>query len=117
MSTLSDSRLANLGARAIFDAFVAHQATFQTITRRAQRNFEQRDWRAMQADATARLDLYTGAVTLLLGELRCLLESRTDDKAIWAGMKAVYSGLIAAREDLELAETFFNSVTRRIFTT
>lgn len=32
-------------------------------------------------------------------------------------MKAVYSGLIANRDDWELAETFFNSVTRRIFAT
>ena len=32
-------------------------------------------------------------------------------------MKAVYSGLIAGRDDWEVAETFFNSVTRRIFTT
>ncbi len=116
-STLSDSRLASVGARAICDAFEKHQETFQTITRRARAHFEKCDWRAMQNDATARLDLYTGAVTLLLGELRCLLESRTDDKAIWSSMKAVYSGLIASRDDLELAETFFNSVTRRIFTT
>ena len=32
-------------------------------------------------------------------------------------MKAVYSGLIQDRDDWELAETFFNSVTRKIFTT
>jgi isocitrate dehydrogenase kinase/phosphatase len=32
-------------------------------------------------------------------------------------MKAVFSGFITERDDWELAETFFNSVTRRIFTT
>lgn len=32
-------------------------------------------------------------------------------------MKAVYSGLIADYDTWELAETFFNSSTRRIFTT
>jgi isocitrate dehydrogenase kinase/phosphatase len=36
---------------------------------------------------------------------------------IWAGMKAVYAVLISTRADTELAETFFNSVTRKIFTT
>lgn len=36
---------------------------------------------------------------------------------VWAGMKAVYSGLIQDRDDWELAETFFNSVTRKIFST
>lgn len=36
---------------------------------------------------------------------------------VWAAMKAVYSGLIQDRDDWELAETFFNSVTRKIFST
>ena len=36
---------------------------------------------------------------------------------VWVSTKAVYSGLIYDREDWEIAETFFNSVTRRIFTT
>jgi isocitrate dehydrogenase kinase/phosphatase len=45
------------------------------------------------------------------------LEDRVYDKLIWASMKAVYSGMIASRDDWELAETFFNSTTRRIFTT
>jgi isocitrate dehydrogenase kinase/phosphatase len=39
------------------------------------------------------------------------------DRLVWAALKAVYSGMIAGREDWELAETFFNSVTRRIFAT
>jgi len=50
-------------------------------------------------------------------EVRAALAERVTDAIVWAGTKAVYSGLIAGREDWELAETFFNSVTRRIFTT
>jgi isocitrate dehydrogenase kinase/phosphatase len=36
---------------------------------------------------------------------------------VWAQMKAAYSRLIAGCGDFELAETFFNSITRRIFAT
>src|SRR5438067_11257894 len=32
-------------------------------------------------------------------------------------MKAVFSGMIGGRQDWDLAETFFNSLTRRIFAT
>jgi isocitrate dehydrogenase kinase/phosphatase len=39
------------------------------------------------------------------------------DPMVWAGMKAVYAVLVSTRPDTELAETFFNSVTRKIFTT
>ena len=38
-------------------------------------------------------------------------------RLVWASCKAVYSGAIAGRDDWELAETFFNSVTRRVFAT
>jgi isocitrate dehydrogenase kinase/phosphatase len=32
-------------------------------------------------------------------------------------MRGLYSGFVAGRDDVEIAETFFNSATRRIFTT
>jgi isocitrate dehydrogenase kinase/phosphatase len=117
LQVLTDSRLANLGARAIYDAFEAYHAQFKTITRRARTHFERRDWRTMQADAAARLDLYADVIGGIVAEVRELLGTRVDDKLVWASIKAVYSGMIAPRDDWELAETFFNSITRRIFTT
>ncbi len=39
------------------------------------------------------------------------------DEALWAAMKDEHSRLMAGRGDLELAETFYNSVTRKVFTT
>ncbi|MGH8874302.1 MAG: isocitrate dehydrogenase kinase/phosphatase AceK regulatory subunit, partial [Acidimicrobiia bacterium] len=114
---LTDSRLANLGARAIRDAFSDFSNRFRIITRRARIRFEDRDWHGMARDARERLDLYSQAAGQVAGEIRRLWGDRTDDKLVWAAMKAVYSGLIQDRDDWELAETFFNSVTRRIFTT
>lgn len=39
------------------------------------------------------------------------------DRAVWSATKAVYSALIARFSRWEIAESFFNSLTRRVFAT
>ena len=102
---------------AIKTAFEAYQAGFGQITRRARGRFEQRDWHAGQADARERLELYGRVVDTTLEQLRRMLGEAMQARALWPAMKAHYSGLIAGRADIELAETFFNSITRRVFAT
>lgn len=114
---LTDSRLANIGAQTIQTAYATLHNQFQAVTARARHRFETQDWAGLQADAAERLGLYRRIVDLVEAAIRDLLGDRLEDKLIWASMKAVYSGLIAERDDWELAETFFNSATRRIFTT
>jgi isocitrate dehydrogenase kinase/phosphatase len=115
--SLSDSRLANICAQTILEAFISFQEQFQEITSRARRRFRDRDWRGMQQDAVERLDLYRLVLDPAVSKIHTLLDERLQEKLIWTSMKAVFSGLIADRDDWEIAETFFNSVTRRIFTT
>lgn len=114
---LSDSRLANLGARTIGDAYRSFDDRFRIVTRRARIRFQDRAWRGMAADARQRFDVYGKEVTEAVINVRRLMGDRVEDRMVWAAMKAVYSGLIQERDDWELAETFFNSVTRKIFTT
>jgi isocitrate dehydrogenase kinase/phosphatase len=116
-ATITASRLANLGANVINRGFDRYHKRFCDITDRAKGRFEQRDWQAGQRDIAERLDLYSSVVDRVEHEVVGLLGESTTDKFVWAGIKAVYSGLIAERDDWELAETFFNSVTRRIFHT
>jgi len=116
-SRLTDSRLASLGAAVIHEGFTAYDHAFKQITCRAKGRFEQRDWPGRAADARERLDLYTQVVDRVVDDIRGLLDDRLMEKLVWASMKAVYSTLIARHEDWEIAETFFNSVTRRIFST
>lgn len=116
-ATLSDSRLANLAAQAIKAAFVDFEDRFRIVTRRARIRFEERDWHGMAADARERLDLYSAAARQTAQAVEGLMGERVSDRLVWAGMKAVYSGMIADLPDRELGETFFNSVTRRIFST
>ena len=110
-------QLAKATATAILDAFDTYHNSFKTISRRAQQRFEQREWQAQQADGQERLALYTRIVNEIVGGLRMMLGDDVTGKRIWEDARLIYAQLIARRNDLELAETFFNSVTRRIFTT
>jgi isocitrate dehydrogenase kinase/phosphatase len=114
---LSDSRLANVAARTINDSWTVLSDRFRIITRRAKLRFDSRDWAGMAADHVERLDLYSKVAGETADAIRTVLDRRLEDRNVWMAMKAVYSGLIAARPDWELAETFFNSVTRKIFST
>lgn len=116
-TSLSDSRLANLGARLVADAFDDFESRFRIVTRRARIRFAERNWQGMGSDARERLRLYEASARRTAESVRDLLGDRTDEQIVWAGMKAVYSGIIMERPDWELAETFFNSVTRKIFAT
>ena len=116
-SRLTDSRLANLAARQIYDGYARYCRRFREITCQAQQRFEQQDWHAQRADALERLNLYRQIVDRVVVMVQELLGERLTRKMVWVSMKAVYSGLIGEKADWELAETFFNSITRRIFTT
>lgn len=113
----SDSRLANEGAHLIAASWAAFFDRFAIITRRARHRFLERDWRHMSDDHVERLDLYTAFVNRTEADIRRLLGGRLESDVVWIGMKAVYSGLVHLRDDWELAETFFNSITRRVFAT
>ena len=110
-------QLAERGAAVIWSGFEQYQIEFRRITRRAQARFEQRDWHGVQSDAVERLNLYKKIVDSVVAALRAELGEAVKTAAVWTPMKAAYSRLIAGCGDFELAETFFNSITRRIFAT
>ena len=116
-SQITDSRLASLGAKAIADAYRDLSKRFDSITARAPGRFEARDWQGVADDALERLHLYSPTARATAAQVEGLLGSRALDKGIWASMKAAYSAFAMERQDFELAETFFNSITRRTFAT
>ncbi|MGD9174793.1 MAG: bifunctional isocitrate dehydrogenase kinase/phosphatase [Desulfobacterales bacterium] len=113
----SDNQIAKTAARAIKETFVSYRAQFDEVTSRAQSRFQALDWQGMRADAAARLNLYKSEVDKIETTIRQLLGDQIEDKQVWASLKAMYAGRVQALPDQELAETFFNSVTRRIFGT
>jgi isocitrate dehydrogenase kinase/phosphatase len=71
----------------------------------------------MQRDSADRLDLYGQSVSEALEQLHRLLGTRVTDRPTWMILRPAYSAAVASRGDAELAETFLNSITRRIFHT
>jgi isocitrate dehydrogenase kinase/phosphatase len=101
----------------IQEAYEEYERGFEEITRRARARFERRDWAGAQADATARLELYKAHVDAAVADVHDILEDAVMERTVWAAMKSDHASRTATRPDAELAETFFNSVTRRVFST
>ncbi|HUK13723.1 MAG TPA: bifunctional isocitrate dehydrogenase kinase/phosphatase [Thermoanaerobaculaceae bacterium] len=104
-------------AAGIAGGFDAYAAEFAAITRRAKWRFQTRDWKGGHEDALERLDLYDRFLRRTVAAAGECLGDAVRDEELWAAVKAAFSRLIADRHDAELAETFFNSVTRRTFGT
>ena len=115
--SLTEKRMANLAASVIYEALNTYHARYKGITQRAKLRFKNRDWQSMQRDAAERLSLYKEVVDQIERRIKYLLWRRSRNKKIWEQIKANYSEMIAGNDDWELAETFFNSITRRIFAT
>lgn len=111
------SRLAAPVAQAILDAFVVYREGFLEVTRQARGSFETQDWAELRRNQVRRLGMYRDGVRTAETRTRVLLGERCRERLVWVSAKAVYSALIAMRHDWDLAETFFNGVTRRIFDT
>jgi isocitrate dehydrogenase kinase/phosphatase len=102
---------------AIHSAYDQYARGFDEITSRARSRFECRDWSGAQADATERLVLYKAHVDGAVADVHDILEDAVMERTVWAAMKSAHAARVAQRPDAELAETFFNSVTRRVFST
>jgi isocitrate dehydrogenase kinase/phosphatase len=110
---------ARKGAILLKGGFETYRSGFRRITRASQRHFEEADWHGVQHDMLERLTLYTSVVRRVVGAIAGLLVGHDGgrDEALWSAMKDEFSRLMAGRGDVELAETFFNSVARKVFTT
>ena len=99
------------------NAFREYEKEFAEITRRARDRFLARDWAGSYGDAAARLGLYTEVLDSLTHVTRTLLGSQLCNRELWTDIKAAYSPLIADSAGWEIGESFFNSLTRRVFAT
>jgi len=113
----SAEQAAARAARAVHRAYTAFEQRFNEITRRAERRFLERDWSAARADAAERLELYPRALDDVVRGVDDLLAWRRADEGVWRRIRRHYAREIAWEQNDELAKTFFNSVTRRIFAT
>lgn len=87
------------------------------ITGGGKDHFEKGTFAELFSDAQKRYNLYGAVVYRTLNALDGLLGDRRSDTTLWKSFKAEYAQLIARRHDRFIAETFFNSITRKIFNT
>jgi isocitrate dehydrogenase kinase/phosphatase len=109
--------LARWAAETVRAALDAYTDAFRAVTRRARARFEACDWAGGQADALERLGLRQGFVRDALATLSDGLGERRHDLDVWAAAKARYDDEVALRPDRELAQTFYNSIVRRMLST
>lgn len=109
------SAIARGTAEEIRNAFAEYQSAFKEITRRAKARFEACDWHGHHADASERLDLYRDFVSLTVEAITAHLNADQSKRAFWTTVKQEYSRLIVGREDSDIAQSFYNSVTMRVF--
>ncbi|TDQ18755.1 isocitrate dehydrogenase kinase/phosphatase [Algoriphagus boseongensis] len=99
----------------IFEGFNTYIETFKTYTRLAPLYFAQRNWPAMQLNHRQRLRLYKDLLFGLTKVFQEMLGEDSNNREIWKLIRTEYQKMIADRPDVELAETFFNSVFRKTF--
>jgi isocitrate dehydrogenase kinase/phosphatase len=116
-AALTDSRLAALCAEAAQHAFANYQGRFDEITHRARERFLAHDLKGSYADSVERLHLYGNVLANLTTQITDLMGPRLRERNVWTAIKAVYSSLVAQSRAWEIGESFFNSLTRRIFAT
>jgi isocitrate dehydrogenase kinase/phosphatase len=109
------SKLAFSLAHKIETGFVTYMELFNTYTRLAPTYFSEKAWHATHLNSKQRLRLYKDLLFPLAAECSEMLGENSTDSDSWKAIKAEYRLLIASRPDIELAETFFNSVIRKAF--
>jgi isocitrate dehydrogenase kinase/phosphatase len=105
----------NHAAGIVRTAFLDYEAEFWRLTLQARARFESQAWSEVQRDSAARIGLYRSAVRQATTSLEAQLGERLRDRSLWSRIKSCYSRDVSGRANIELAETFFNSVTRKIF--
>ncbi len=115
---ISREKLSGESAARVEQAFETYRSEFKDVTRRAKENFVERRFSSQQIDAQIRLLLHRQSVNVCVEMIKSLLEVLDEEtrREIWVEARHLFAQSIAWRSDSELAETFFNSVTRRVFT-
>lgn len=114
---MAESLQSRVIATIVRESFDDFHHDFRGVTQRARSRFERREWLDAQADALERLDLHDAHVRRAVQRLTDELDGTVARREAWIGAKASYARWVTGRDDFEMAETFFNDVTRGVFPT
>ncbi len=115
MDRITEKNAARHAAGIILESFEEYKTRFSEITVRAEARFITRDFHGGRKDALERLDLYAAIVSQTVMKVQESVGPYLDQHKNGATLKRIFGEMVALREDTELAETFFNSIARKIF--
>ncbi len=95
-------------------SFEDYHQRYRAVTRRARERFERREWEGIHRDTVERLELYERSVGETVSSLRARIGEQVATPQAFGPIKAAFTEAILGRDDFELAQTFFNSVSRRL---
>ena len=102
---------------AALQGFTAYRDRFAALTGRAEARFRMADWRGLRADSAERLDVYQECLEAVVGDLTARHPGLSHAHDLWRQAKTEFERQALRTSDPDLAETFFNSVSRRILQT
>lgn len=103
-------------AVAVAIGFSGFKRRFRAITSRASARFEARDWASLHRDQLERIDCYGEAIDATIDALD-RLGYGTEDRGAWSAARAMFRTDHLDDPWHEVAETFFNSVARKLYGT
>ncbi|HSJ68524.1 MAG TPA: bifunctional isocitrate dehydrogenase kinase/phosphatase [Anditalea sp.] len=110
-----DGELQQHTVELILNGFITYIDQFNALTRKAPELFKNRDWDSVQSNHRLRLRLYKDIVNATVMKCKDTLKDHVGDHDLWHEIKLKYSQQICNRNDVELAESFFNSTIRKAF--
>jgi isocitrate dehydrogenase kinase/phosphatase len=104
------------GADTIHWAFDDFHQRVRAVTHRVRQRFERCDWTGIRQDTVERLGLHGRSISQTWEALHEQLGDRLTERSVWKELRAAYHQAVLGRNDYEIALTFFNSLTRKVFT-
>src|SRR5215211_5922727 len=101
-------------ARTILDGFDRHYRLFRATSAHAKERWERADWAGVQEASHTRIDMYDQRVREGVDAVHLALEGAMIEEALWPAIKRAFIGMLHEHFQPECAETFFNSVARRV---
>jgi isocitrate dehydrogenase kinase/phosphatase len=105
---------ARLIATVLIEGFDKHYRLFRAASARAKEQYEAGAWTELQHAVQERIRFYDERVRECVDRLRSTFDVETLGDRAWRDAKLHYIGLLVDHNQPELAETFFNSVIKRI---
>ena len=98
----------------ILEGFRSYLSRFQDITQGAKYRFEERDWAGIQADSQQRIRLYKSQVASAVRKVKRIMRAESGNLGFWYTFRRAYERQLQEEPARELAETFYNSICRKV---